>query len=116
MGSNNISILKEDIKRMNPQAVGNIDSKDLKLWRADTPVDNLSSIDYPTDPELGNTTLLSEVFQPILDSQCVHAVVHVPGHPGSWLIADRGLVGMRDTVTALNQSGRFVRFLTVPES
>lgn len=117
MGKNNVSILKDEIMTRNPIALAHIDAKDLKLWLAkpNTSVGNLSSIDYPTDPELGNATLLSDLFQPVLNDQLVHVVAHVPARPGSLHISERAQVGMRNTVAALELSGCFLLFLTVPD-
>ena len=112
MANNNVSILKDDIKVKTSQALRNIDAKDLRLWKVHLPVDDLSSIKCPISPEMGNATLLSELFQPVLDPKCVHVVVQVPAH---WHIADGGQEGMRDTVAALDRSGCFLLFLTVPD-
>ena len=111
MVSNNVSILKDDIKGKT-QTLENIDAKDLKLWRVNFPVVDLRSISRPNrDPEM-NVTLLSELFQPVLDSKMVHVVVDVPDHPGSRHIAEER---MRDTVAALDRSACFLLFLTVPD-
>ena len=101
----NVSVLKNKIKNSSSALLSNIDAKDLKLWHVHLPVDDLSSINCPTsDPEMGNATLLSELFRPVLDPKFVHVIVHVPDHPGT----RHSQRGMRYTVAALDQSACFL--------
>ena len=110
MVSNNVSILKDDIKEKT-QFLGNVDAKDLKLWHVNFPVDDLPSIPCPNcDPEI-NVTLLSELFQPVLDPKMVHVVVDVPDHPRSRHITEER---MRDMVAALDLSACFLLFFDCP--
>ena len=51
----------------------------------------------------------------MLNDQLVHVVAYVPARPASSHIAERAQVGMRNTVAALELSGCFLLFLTVPD-
>jgi hypothetical protein len=113
MMTRNVSILKDLIKEKKPH-LSQIAASDLKLWKIDYhPADNLTSITRPTVQELGNATLLSELFLPPLDPKSVHVVVHVPDHPESRHIAG-GKQEMRDMFTALDQSGCFLLSFDCP--
>ena len=71
----NVGILKKLIKKES-SSLGNIDANNLKLWDISFPrEDHRSSIHRPTEPELKNTTSLSELFQQGLGIKCVHVVV-----------------------------------------
>ncbi|CAG8688798.1 8319_t:CDS:1, partial [Racocetra persica] len=42
---NTIGLLKELIKEKQPRTFANVDSKDLKLWKVDIPLNNLNTVD-----------------------------------------------------------------------
>ena len=79
---------------------------DLKLWHVNLPVDDLPSICPNNDPER-NQTLLSDLFQPVLDAKMIHVVVDVH--------TSRHIAEERNSVAALDRSACFLLFLTVPD-
>jgi hypothetical protein len=113
MGSNNVSILKDEIKAKNLNTVGHIDATQLKLWKVNNvPVADVSAVKTPTGTVIVNADLLSALFRPVLDPTMVHVIVDVP-HAKSRGIADEGLKDRRDTVAALDRSGSVLPFVTV---
>ena len=75
----NVSILKSLIREKNPSSLGNVDVKDIDLWKAEFPIDDLFTKNLSTDgPKLRSGKLLSDVFPPELDIRYIHVTVCVP--------------------------------------
>jgi hypothetical protein len=87
----NVSILKDLIKEKNPSSLGNIDAKNIELWKVSFPVDDL-------EKELGNINLagylklsppskkLTTFFTNVADDY-LHVIVKAPGtsrHSSLW--------------------------------
>jgi hypothetical protein len=76
----NVSILKKLIKEENPSSLGNIDVKNIDLWQASLPIDDLPSKNPPTlGPKLRSEKLLSDAFPSELDINHIHIVARPPG-------------------------------------
>ena len=76
----NVSILKDLIKEKNPSSLGNIDVKNIDLWKVSFPIDDLILKTLTTPgPKLRPERLLSEVFSVNLDINCIHVVVRALG-------------------------------------
>ena len=78
--TDNVSILKDLIKEKNPSSLGNIDVKNIDLWKVSFPIDDLILKTLTTPgPKLRPERLLSEVFSVNLDINCIHVVVRALG-------------------------------------
>jgi hypothetical protein len=76
----NVSILKKLLKEENPSSLGNIDVKNIDLWKVSFPIDDLILKTLTTPgPKLRPERLLSEVFSVNLDINCIHVVVRALG-------------------------------------
>jgi hypothetical protein len=77
--TDNVSILKDEIKKKNPHALDRVDAKDLELWEVSFPIDGLVSKQPPTlGPSLRPHRLLSDLFNSGLDVSHIHIVARVP--------------------------------------
>ena len=73
----NVSILKDLIKKEKARHLGHVAASDLDLWKADFPINDLPT--FLTDgPKLGPLALLLDVFPSQPDITFIHVIVYVP--------------------------------------
>jgi hypothetical protein len=80
----NVSILKDRIKEKNSNSFGNIDSKNIELWKFDLPLDELGEepvhINLDTCTKLSPSRLkLSSFFKGTVDDEHLHVIAKAPG-------------------------------------
>ena len=75
----NVSILKDEVKKKNAPHLNHVAAKDLELWKVSFPIDDLASKQPPTlGPSLRPHSLLSDLFNSVLDVSRIHIVARVP--------------------------------------
>jgi hypothetical protein len=77
--TNNISILKDEIKKKNAHCLGHVDAKDLELWNVTFPIDDHAAKKSQTERPLRLNKRLSSLWHgnPLDDD--LHILVKVPG-------------------------------------
>jgi hypothetical protein len=82
--TDNVSILKKLINEKNSNSFGNIDSKNIDLWKVDLHIDELGEepvhINLDTYTKLSPPRLkLSSVFEGTVDDEHLHVIAKAPG-------------------------------------
>ncbi len=77
--TDNVSILKDEVKKKNSHRLGHVDASYLELWEVSFPIDGLVSKQPPAlGPSLRPHRLLSDLFNSGLDVGRIHIVARVP--------------------------------------
>ena len=78
----NVSILKKLIKEENPSSLGNIDVKNIDLWKVDLHLDGLGAEPVHVDfnhSKLSPRLKLSSLFNNTVNDEHLHIIAKAPG-------------------------------------
>ncbi len=79
--NDNVSILKDKIKKKKARLLSHVDASDLKLWKVCLPIDNPASKKPQVEPPLRVNKRLSLLWDGDPSDDNLHILVKAPGMP-----------------------------------